>query len=431
MQTYNDKFAQEMLNVPKEKRLISSSIDAGCTYIGQMISHDIVPPTSKINQPSRSSLSWALNLNSLYDDLKSNQKFENYEKKANGAYDFLRIRKEVENKIKYIAKIEEKRNDENAIISQLHIFWITLHNHIIDKYNVNSKKAREWVTLAFQLVVVHDFLHQILDKKVFKRYFLDNKTYLDKDFLTSFEANVPDFFRNASFRFGHSMVRSKYDLGGKNPRGTKLHKLFNRNSTFDINNKIDWQRFFYSQKALNIDTYISPLMGKVPQDASKSIEHIIPKLNLVASQNLFTVNLLSELKRRHNWNDIQKECGVEILEQSAMEKASFRNVEPDITRLSLWPYLLLEAQVLRKGAHLGPLGSILNAEVLKISIQRAEYSIYEKFNPEIYSLPKALSKMGRFGKDIEAQLGSLNQKPDFFDGKKKYSLMKTLINLNT
>ena len=102
------------------------SIAAGYTYLGQMLTHDIVPDSEKDQR--RKPMTAAMNLDSVYwseERLKDKTVFDEFGRfrlegiESNGihGYDFVRDGQGR-------ALIPEPRNDENVIVAQLHRIWI-------------------------------------------------------------------------------------------------------------------------------------------------------------------------------------------------------------------------------------------------------------------------------------------------------------------
>ena len=156
-------------------------IDAGYTYFGQFISHEIVAATLHPGDPSPTRIaSPLLDLDSVYGMP------EQMETWLPGGFfatpappslpdDLLRNSGGV-------AHIPEPRNDDNVILAQLHRFWQRFHNFLLQQgLAANPVQAREFVTKVVQLLVVEDFLRQVLEPRVFASYFRSNERWLTFD----------------------------------------------------------------------------------------------------------------------------------------------------------------------------------------------------------------------------------------------------------
>ncbi len=114
-----------------------SYIDAGYTYIGQMLSHELVPTTSKSN--SSREISGYMDLDSLYGneawykyspDKIDSPLFNSDGTFRLGKYNTFDLHRDSQG----IAIIPEQLNAENIIIAPLHPFWQRLHNYLFLKY---------------------------------------------------------------------------------------------------------------------------------------------------------------------------------------------------------------------------------------------------------------------------------------------------------
>ena len=385
---------------------------SGIAYLGQFISHDIVPATNPARQ-SRTVTPF-LNLDSVYGDndeyLPADGVFPIrpvYGVSGTIAgYDVPRKRDE---KGGYPADIAEARNDDVLIVTQLHAFFQRLHNAIFRSgYAFDSIEAKELTIKVFQILVVEEFCKNILDKDVFKTYFKLGRS----DYNLWDKSKIPAFFSKAAFRFGHSMVSPEYKLNSHSS-SISLSKLFTTNQKLDASKAIDWTLFFNEklkggQPSMKIDTKFALTMERVsPIDGSfDPINLMIKNLASGESAGLPTGLEVAEQVYKMPRNALLKDKSLWFKDYSTGEFAELikkHKGSNDIARLPLWPFILVEAE-LAGGKHykhkkypecLGKVGSTLVAEVLVNAIARSKESIFVDGK---YNLDSALINMGVLGK---------------------------------
>lgn len=362
-------------------------IDAGYTYLGQLISHDIVKPTSSRQQYRE--VSGSLSLDSFYgptltkNDFLTNDRFV----LQRGGRDFWRNSEDK-------AVIPEPRNDDNLIVAQLQLFWQQLHNALLDSRCANSSEAaRKLVVLIFQLVVVEDYLRQVLDPRVYDHVVVKGERYFQFD-----RSTLNPLFTHAAFRFGHSMVRATYNL--RPGFGRTLRQLFRANRPIRDHHHIEWDQFFsldgHAQQSDAIDTVIVLDMGAVPPLDDNSPTVNIIKANIAAgwSAKLLPGHSLF-MRLVQGWDGLKQppdEVGLTPIASSRMHAFGTK-----LTDLPLWPYILLESEVHHRGRHLGVLGSLIVAESVRNSVESASPSVFDK---GVFELEPVLESMGKVGKLI-------------------------------
>ncbi len=307
-------------SVTKNNKLFVNSqsklgkLDAGYTYFGQFIAHEIVPCSNPEPSEHNYTTTPELDLKSLYGEPSQySMLFDDKGKfrvSDNRPYDVIRD----ENGR---ALIPDQRNDENAIILQFHVLWQKIHNKIIDlispgideKCKLNSvathNEARKITTALFQYLTIYDFAARIIHPKVFEIYFndyfksssqksrdlrIETKEYILKD--NSKLAAIPVEFSHAVYRFGHSMVRAAYNLDviKDHERRTDLMSLFRGNSQIPLHENFrigNWLAFFNkegsqvtTQEANSIDLFVTTPMAHIPVR-----QHIV-QLNLTAGKTM-------------------------------------------------------------------------------------------------------------------------------------------------
>lgn len=234
----------------------NSGIDAGYTYLGQFIDHDITfDPASSLQQRNDVDAlvdyrTPRLDLDSLYgrgpDDqpymyLSDGRKFQLGRHLHEGpggkaiARDLPRHSWSEGGSNFHRALIGDKRNDENVIVSQLHSVFLQFHNRLADDTRFEFAELQRQVRWHYQYVVLHDFLYKIARKDVIESVLPHLKTgrsiFEDQPSLRFYRPGnnnpfMPIEFSTAAYRFGHSMVRPIYRLntkltGGNHPDNTK------------------------------------------------------------------------------------------------------------------------------------------------------------------------------------------------------------------
>ncbi|WP_275450820.1 peroxidase family protein, partial [Arthrobacter sp. H41] len=149
------------------------------------------------------------------------------------------------------AIIGDPRDDENLIISQLHLVFLELHNHFVALGNT-FEEARKLTRWHYQWVIVNDFLPRIVGAELVESMLptlsnglkkVDSKFYRPGN---RQRPMIPIEFSVCAYRFGHSMIRAEYEMhdnmtfplfgtAGKDLRGS-------RPLPYDA--RADWNYFF-------------------------------------------------------------------------------------------------------------------------------------------------------------------------------------------
>ena len=380
----------------------TSLIAAGYTYLGQFVAHDIVPSTTLFDR----NISPNLNLDSLYGaDIEPNpdyfDRFGRFKLTTTACSDSCGdTHEDIVRDANDKALIEDLRNDKNAIVSQLHLFWQQLHNLIlselfqkeidnnetIKQHSVN--KVRNYVVFIFHKIIKHDYLKKILHPSIYRLYCQKNQQFLYGE--KRLMEDIPYEFSHAAFRFGHSMVRNNYRLNlNQANRKVDVKDLFLQKGKKQLTCKgiIDW-RFFFNQhpfktyftdnaavqEANRIDRRIDYSMHQVPFiDQAIDIRKINIEANLKA--NIATgLQVYKELNNEKVYSEISK-----LLKKEAK---TYETLHFQKHTLPLWPYVLYEAELMNDTEGilgLGLIGSILVAEVLMQSINNTKIELeYEK-----------------------------------------------------
>jgi hypothetical protein len=376
-------------------------IDAGYTYFGQFISHEIVPATLHPGDPPPTRIaSPLLDLDSVYGMP------EQMETWLPGGFFATPVPPALPDDLLRnnggVAHIPEPRNDDNVILAQLHRFWQRFHNFLLQQgLATNAVQAREFVTKVVQLLVVEDFLRQVLEQRVFDSYFRSNERWLTFD-----TTGIPPHFSHAGFRFGHSMVRASYEsfAGGKE---RNLQDLL-RQGKLEPEDVIDLKGFFGQpfennsvQDAMAIDPFVARGMSFIP-DPKMTINIIKANLKAADSVQLPPGKVyVDQLLAGPKGPQLQARFELEPLaDLGVLSPYIPSDLGLTIDNLPLWPYVLVEAMSTAEGKHLGVLGSLICAEVIGRAIRQAPVSIYDG---QWRSVDEVLATLGTLGERLQAQ----------------------------
>jgi hypothetical protein len=322
------------------------------------------------------------------------------------------------------ALIGDPRNDENRIVAQLHAIFLRFHNSVVRKMggnkHVSFQEAREQVRWHYQWVLVNDFLPAILDKQTYESVFPN--PYEPAPAIPRLRENdlelMPVEFSVAAYRFGHSMIRPRYQL---NP--TIESPIFSGipGETADLagfrpipaNWAIDW-RFFADlgqdagrkpQLSYKIDTSLVHPLGNLPPQIAKDPSSL-------ALRNLMrgvTFQLPSG-------QQVAAALGIPPIPDEELmigpatadgEQRPIAKVAPGLAgNAPLWAYILSEAQVMswknasgpvsdKTPIRLGPVGGRLVAEVFA-SLLRGDRTSYLYAEPTFKPIPD-FTRNGTFG----------------------------------
>jgi hypothetical protein len=361
-------------------------IPAGYTYLGQFIDHDITfdPASSLLRANDPDALhnfrTPRFDLDSLYGEGPDDEPFM-YEQGQGGKFRLGRVGESDELDLprndEGRALIGDPRNDENVIVSQLQLLFLRVHNKLVETLG-NFDEAQRQLRWHYQWVVVHDFLRRVVSDQVVdavlntKEIVLgpeENASLPDPDlrFYGYFhEPFMPVEFSVAAYRFGHSMVRPKYDLNPKITERPVFDPAGTAGGGQDLRGfqpllpdwTIHWPNFFK--------------LGEEPVQASRLID---PKLALALSSLPFAPdqpNLAARNLLRGNslglpsGQAVARRIGATPLtdEELGINALGIEGVEELQAETPLWFYILREAEVRRGGQKLGPCGARIVAETL-------------------------------------------------------------------
>lgn len=202
----------------------TNSVSVGMVFFGQFIDHDITLDVSssfdRVNDPLGigNLRTPTLDLDSVYG---GGPEAMPYLYHASGPFAGVKLLTGADTgghphaasdlpRVGNVALIGDPRNDENRIISQVHLALIRVHNKMVDRLSAGAnapqghalyEAARRETTWHYQWNVVHDFLVSMCGQGTVDRILSQGRQHYRPQ-----EPFIPVEFSVAGFRFGHSMV---------------------------------------------------------------------------------------------------------------------------------------------------------------------------------------------------------------------------------
>lgn len=353
-----------------------SEVPAGYTYFGQFVDHDITfdPASSLMRANDPNGLinfrTPRLDLDNVYGRGPSEQPYL-YDQ---GDPDMLATDgiegTDLLDLPRYgnRALIGDMRNDENAMVSQLQLAFLTAHNELVCRAREAGhadpfESARRTLRWLYQHIVWFDFLKTVADEEIWECALRREETCggaqrwvsdLEHVFSWKHQPFMPVEFSVAAYRFGHSMVRNAYRTNLPHRGLADFAPIFAAgppSTTDDLRgfepmearNAIQWDWFLqmtssvapdFPQPARKIDTKLANALLFLPGEEDP--------LNILAFRNL---------KRGIRF---ELPSGTAVARKYCLPVIELENEEPD----NLWYYVLKEAAA--SGGHrLGKLGSTI------------------------------------------------------------------------
>jgi hypothetical protein len=407
---------------PARSQPSNPRIPAGFTYLGQFIDHDITfDPVSKLDRLAdpkalRNFRTPRLDLDSVYGSGPVAQPFLYDWKDTEPAGTRLLIgRNEVDELPRNQqgrALIGDMRNDENAIVAQLHLLFIRFHNAVVDWLCRNGDvperdelfdHAQRIVRWHYQWIVLHEFLPAVVGDGIAGEVMVaDDDGAVREVRCTYFEwpddaqPFIPVEFSGAAYRFGHSMARADYGLK-RIPKGAgivaeaaRTVPLFPDLAGFTWLREslvIDWERFFAlpgadhpPQPSQKIDSSLVKPLFNLPED---------PANRGLARRNLRRGRVL----RLPSGQEVADAMEEDPLSEEELQLEHMPRSRDELKAATpLWYYILCETSRAvdadgrpQPGEHLGPVGGRIVAEVIAglMEADRSSYLHEDGWKPEL------------------------------------------------
>jgi hypothetical protein len=394
------------------------NLTAGITFLGQFLDHDMTFDTTSSLERQQDPESIAnfrapfLELDSLYGS-GPNASPHLYDQSSNGGgIKFLvepipgsdaiardgKLKFDLPRNSQNTALIGDPRNDENLIVSQLHLAFLKFHNAVVDHVKAKTgwtnpmeifAEAQRLVRWHYQWIIIHEFLPATVGHKMVEKVLDKGRRYYDWRNLPF----IPVEFSVAAYRFGHSQVRPSYraNFGPKpDDSGQFIALIFDdgrqgspspdasdpndlRGGKRAARRFIDWQTLFdFGDKRVRPNKKIDTQLSSVLFD--------LPGIPGTEPQSLAQRNLLRQLTfSLPSGQRVAKAMKEDILSPGDLADLKPYQLE---TRTPLWFYILREADVLGDdGKRLGPVGGRIVAEVF-IGLLEGDRQSYLRQDPE-------------------------------------------------
>jgi hypothetical protein len=280
-----------------------------------------------------------------------------------------------------VALVGDPRNDENLIVGQLHLAFMHFHNAMMAQLlgivpeEERFMQARAHVTYYYHKMIVEDFLPHILDTQVLMSLILRPPHFYKLG--ENDAAYMPLEFSVAAYRYGHSQVRGIYQFNDDT-----AGQLFDFGASHACKptTYVQWKHFF------NLDPIAKPVPARKIDVRLPSMLLDLPFLHghdpitSLAARNLMrgrVYNLPSGQTIANYMVDQGLMQAVDVIPVSAELSAE------GFTETPLWYYVIEEAQTLRDGNRLGPVGGRLVGEVLVGLMKQTPCSYLNDFEPLI------------------------------------------------
>ena len=380
---------------------------AGMTFLGQFLDHDMTfDPTSSLERQAdpeqiANFRTPTLGLDNLYGSgpsaspyLYQRQAPQKFLIESGGRKDDLPRNSDG------VALIGDPRNDENLVISQLHLAFLKFHNAVVDSLAASGlagadlfTEAQRLVRWHYQWIILHEFLPQTCGQAVVDKVLQGGRKF----YKWTNDPYIPVEFSVAAYRFGHSQVRPSYranftGVGGApffamvfgNPGANPADPDDLRGGCRAPRRYIGWPTFFNFgdgnvRPNKKIDTKLSTALFALPSSvvANASLPNNPASL---AQRNLLrhlTFGLPSGQR-------VAQAMKIDVLDPASLQELKALGLDRSTP---LWYYMLKESELREHGERLGAVAARIVTEVF-VGLLEGDKQSYLRQEPDwLPSLP--------------------------------------------
>ena len=373
-----------------------TTMPAGFVFLGQFLDHDITfDPTTFLTRQSdpaavRNFRSPNLDLDSVFGegpDASRHQFNLSTDDQHQIPYRMLLDagrEYDLPRNSQWCALIGDPRNDENFMISQIHLAMIKFFNAVVD-WVIGSglppdsdiprnkwlfDKCREVTRWHYQWIIVHEFLPLIVGQKMADDVLDNGPVIYDWKARKAFEPFIPVEFGGAAYRLGHTLIRENYKVATDVPAQSLFDLPFFGLQRPEFTHQIEWWRFFDftsfgqlpPQYARQFDRFVVPALHSLPFISDDDLPKSLPERNMLRG---LTFKLPSGGQAAKQTNEALKGKGREPIPVYSNADLGIDDLSGLNGEAPLWFYILAESEKSPSDSlHLGPLGGRIVAEVL-------------------------------------------------------------------
>jgi hypothetical protein len=278
-----------------------------------------------------------------------------------------------------VALLGDPRNDVHALISQLHVRMLAVHNAIEEQ--LEGVAAGDRFAAAQQELRWHyqwAVLHEYLDVAVGPELAEEVRTEGPRWFRAEGAVRLPVEFADAAFRSGHGQVRERYRLQPGGPEINLFPDLVGFRPIED--RRVDLSLLFdlparapSPQRCKRLDGRLAASLIRLPVEVTGELDEATSHHRSLAVRDLQR-GVATGLP---SGEAVARRMGADPL--AADEIGAAENGWEGET--PLWFYILKEAEVRAGGRHLGPVGGRIVAEVL-LSVVDGDPTSFRTMQPD-------------------------------------------------
>jgi hypothetical protein len=340
-----------------------SHVAAGWPFFGQFLAHDLTADRSPLADRAdesaiRNIRSARLNLECLYGEGPSGQPYL-FSMRDPAKFLLGPDNGDVPRNLEGVALIADPRDDSHLFMSQLHLAFLKAHNHFVDRLREDGApestvfdQARRATMWHYQWIVLNEFLPSLCGAELVDRV----RTEGTRFYRIVGDTQIPYEFADAAYRYGHSQIRHTYRPNENHPEVPLFPDLLGFRP-IPPERRVDWPLLF-------------DLPGHAPAARAKRIDGRLPG-TLIRLPRAITGHVdgaafhslaARDLRRGHALRLPSGEAVACLMGYTPLDRSQL-GLE-GVTETPLWYYILREADIVRDGDGLGPVGATIVAEVL-------------------------------------------------------------------